>query len=166
METLLLKQTTRGKKQKENYTYFKVGSTSICLILDNTRTSTKYYFASVFTVSLSSHTCRVDGPQGRDWGSKVPPTVREDQVCDHLRNLNIHKSMGSDEMHPRRNWMMYLPSHSPRYLKSHDSQLKSPVTGKRETLHPFLKRVERRTLGTTDLSASPLCLGRSWNRSS
>jgi len=38
--------------------------------------------------------------------------------------------------------------------------------GKRETLCPFSKRVERKTLGTTDLSASPLCLGRSWNRSS
>jgi len=36
-----------------------------------------------------------------DWGSKVPHTVREDQVCDHLRNLNIHKSMEPDKMHPR-----------------------------------------------------------------
>ena len=43
----------------------------------------------------------MDGPQDRDWGSKVPPTVREDQVRDHLRNLNIPKSMGPDEMHPR-----------------------------------------------------------------
>jgi len=43
----------------------------------------------------------VDGPQGREWGRKVPPTVREDQVCDYLRNLNIHKSMRPDEMHPR-----------------------------------------------------------------
>ncbi|KFQ31805.1 hypothetical protein N332_14425, partial [Mesitornis unicolor] len=34
-------------------------------------------------------------------GSKVPPTVREHQVHDHLRNLNIHKSMVPDEMHPR-----------------------------------------------------------------
>ena len=34
-------------------------------------------FASVFTVSLSSHTSWVDRPQGKDWGSKVPPTVRE-----------------------------------------------------------------------------------------
>ncbi|KFP11351.1 RNA-directed DNA polymerase from mobile element jockey, partial [Egretta garzetta] len=40
-------------------------------------------------------------PQDRDWGSKVPPAVREDQVCDHLRNLNIYKSMEPDEMHPR-----------------------------------------------------------------
>ncbi|KFR01314.1 RNA-directed DNA polymerase from mobile element jockey, partial [Nipponia nippon] len=36
-----------------------------------------------------------------DWGSKVPPTVRGHQVCDHLSNLNIQKSMGPDEMHPR-----------------------------------------------------------------
>jgi len=27
------------------------------------------------------------------WGSEVPPTVREDQCRDHLRNLNICKSM-------------------------------------------------------------------------
>ncbi|KFP59526.1 hypothetical protein N322_07912, partial [Cariama cristata] len=37
---------------------------------------------------------------GRDWGSKVPHTVR-DQVCDHLRNLNMPKFMGPDKMHPR-----------------------------------------------------------------
>ncbi|KFQ67591.1 hypothetical protein N335_02060, partial [Phaethon lepturus] len=36
-----------------------------------------------------------------DWRSKVPPTVREDQVHDHLRNLNVHKSMEPDEMNPR-----------------------------------------------------------------
>ncbi|KFQ55535.1 hypothetical protein N334_06380, partial [Pelecanus crispus] len=39
-------------------------------------------------------------PQDRDWGSKVPPTVRGDQVRDHMRNLNIHKSVGPHEMHP------------------------------------------------------------------
>jgi len=38
---------------------------------------------------------------GRDWGSNITPTVSEDQVHDHLRNLNIHKSMGPDEIHPR-----------------------------------------------------------------
>jgi len=37
----------------------------------------------------------------RTRGGKDPPTVRGDQVRDHLRNLNIHKSMGPDEMHPR-----------------------------------------------------------------
>ncbi|KGL96466.1 hypothetical protein N301_03581, partial [Charadrius vociferus] len=38
---------------------------------------------------------------GRDWGSKVPPSVREGQVCDHLRNMNTQKSMGPDKMCPR-----------------------------------------------------------------
>ncbi|KGL96803.1 hypothetical protein N301_15940, partial [Charadrius vociferus] len=38
---------------------------------------------------------------GRDWGSKVPLTVREGQVCDHQRKLNIHRSMGPDEVHTR-----------------------------------------------------------------
>ncbi|KFP94218.1 hypothetical protein N329_02111, partial [Haliaeetus albicilla] len=32
---------------------------------------------------------------------KGPPTVRKDQVCDHLRNLNIHTSTGPVKMHPR-----------------------------------------------------------------
>jgi len=58
-------------------------------------------FASVFTRNLSSHTCRMDGPQDGDRGSKVPPTVRGDQVRDHLRELNLQKPMGRDEMHPR-----------------------------------------------------------------
>ncbi|KFQ73907.1 hypothetical protein N337_12302, partial [Phoenicopterus ruber ruber] len=32
---------------------------------------------------------------------ETPPTVAEDQVQDHLRNLKVHKSMGPDEMRPR-----------------------------------------------------------------
>ena len=59
------------------------------------------FFASVFTGNLSSHTSWVDGPQDRDWASKVPPTVREDQFYDHLRNLNIPKCVGPDDIHPR-----------------------------------------------------------------
>ncbi|KFO81363.1 RNA-directed DNA polymerase from mobile element jockey, partial [Cuculus canorus] len=36
-----------------------------------------------------------------DQGGKTSSTVEEDQVCDHLRNLNMYKSVRSDEMHPR-----------------------------------------------------------------
>ncbi|KFW12253.1 hypothetical protein N327_13403, partial [Fulmarus glacialis] len=32
---------------------------------------------------------------------KRPPTVGEDQVRDHLRNLKVHKSMGPNEIHPQ-----------------------------------------------------------------
>ncbi|KAK4821640.1 hypothetical protein QYF61_026107 [Mycteria americana] len=58
------------------------------------------HFVSIFIGNLFSHTSQVDGPQDRDWGSKVSLTVR-DHIPDHLRNLNIHKSVGPDEMHPR-----------------------------------------------------------------
>jgi len=37
----------------------------------------------------------------RDCEHEEPPTVGEDQVRDCLRNLNLHKSMGPDEMHPQ-----------------------------------------------------------------
>ncbi|KFQ13368.1 hypothetical protein N330_14135, partial [Leptosomus discolor] len=40
-------------------------------------------------------------PQDRDQGDKVPPIISKDKARDHLRNLNILKSMGHDEMHPR-----------------------------------------------------------------
>ncbi|KAK4824510.1 hypothetical protein QYF61_015908 [Mycteria americana] len=60
------------------------------------------FFASVFSGNCSPHPSRVNGQHVGDQGvPKAPPTVREDQVCDHLRNLNIHKSMRPDEMHPR-----------------------------------------------------------------
>ena len=37
--------------------------------------------------------------KGRDWEKEELPTVGEDQVRDHLRNLKVHKSMGPDEVH-------------------------------------------------------------------
>jgi len=57
--------------------------------------------AALFTGNISSHTSGVDEPQDRDWGNKIHPAVREDQVHDHLRSLNMHQSMGPDEMHSR-----------------------------------------------------------------
>ena len=58
-------------------------------------------FASVFTGNLSPHASRVNGPQDGDQRSKAPPTVREGRVHNRLRNLNMRKSMGPDEMHRR-----------------------------------------------------------------
>jgi len=51
--------------------------------------------------NLSPHPSPADGLQDGDQRGKAPPTVREDQVRDHLRNLNIQKSMGCDKMHPK-----------------------------------------------------------------
>ncbi|GAB0184942.1 mitochondrial enolase superfamily member 1 [Grus japonensis] len=36
-----------------------------------------------------------------DWENAELPTVGEDQVQDHLRNLKVHKPLGPDEIHPR-----------------------------------------------------------------
>ncbi|KAK4823257.1 hypothetical protein QYF61_000224 [Mycteria americana] len=58
-------------------------------------------FASVFSGNCSPHPSQVSGQHVGDQGGKAPPTVREDEVCDHMRNLSMHKSMGPDEMHPR-----------------------------------------------------------------
>ena len=123
-------------------------------------------FVSVFTGSLSSHMRRVDRLQDGDWGSKVLPTVTEDQVHDQLRNMNI---MGPDKMHPsmlRELSDVVAKSLSMIFEKSWQSGEVPSDSARRETLCPFSKRVERRAVGTTGLSASPLCLGRSWNRSS
>ncbi|KFV06319.1 RNA-directed DNA polymerase from mobile element jockey, partial [Tauraco erythrolophus] len=38
---------------------------------------------------------------GRDWENEEPPTVGEDQIRDHLKNLKVDKSMGPDEVHPQ-----------------------------------------------------------------
>jgi len=42
-------------------------------------------------------------------------------------------------------------------MRSHDNPVKFPLTGKRQTKHTFLKRLKRKTWGTTDQSVSPLC---------
>jgi len=59
------------------------------------------FFASVFTSKCSSHTVQVTDSKGRDWKNEEQPTVGEDQVQNHLKNLKVHKSMGPDEVHPR-----------------------------------------------------------------
>ena len=58
-------------------------------------------FAFIFPDNFLPHSPQTCGLVGGDWGSNIPPAVSEDQVCDHMRNLNIRKSMGPDEMHPR-----------------------------------------------------------------
>lgn len=54
----------------------------------------------VFPGNCSPHSPQIFGLVGGNQGSNVPPTVSKDQVCDHLKNLNIHKSIGLDEVIP------------------------------------------------------------------
>lgn len=41
----------------------------------------------------------MDDSKGGNWRNNATLVVREDQVCDHLRNPNICKSVGPDELH-------------------------------------------------------------------
>jgi len=52
------------------------------------------FFPSVFT------SAQVTEGTGRERENEELPTVGEDQVHDHPRNLKMHKSMGPGEVHP------------------------------------------------------------------
>lgn len=67
--------------------------------MGNTEVLNKF-FALVFTSKCSSHAAHLRKSKGRGWHSEVPATIGEDKVWDHLRNLNVHRSMGPDEIHP------------------------------------------------------------------
>ena len=58
-----------------------------------------------------------------------------------------------------RNQVRQLPSLAHSYSQRCGCQVKSPVTRKRETSLPFLRKVEGKTWGTTGQGASPLCIG-------
>lgn len=59
-----------------------------------------YFHASVFNSKCCSHTAEVEKRKCGDWKAEHPKsTVGKDQVCDHLRNLNVHKPMGPNEIH-------------------------------------------------------------------
>ncbi|KAJ7422439.1 hypothetical protein WISP_37998 [Willisornis vidua] len=88
-------------------------------------------------------------------GTGVVPSSKG-QICGHLRNLNTYKSMGLDEM-------------DPIVLRDSTEVVAKPLSmiygdQRKKTLYPTLKRVERRTREITNLPASHLCLGRSWNK--
>ncbi|KAK4809956.1 hypothetical protein QYF61_002913 [Mycteria americana] len=91
-----------ARKGRSKKAYPPINPTGKLVTMDEQKAEVlNNFFVSVLSGNLSSHTSQVDGPQDGDWKNKVPLTVREDQVRDHLRNLNIHKCMGPDETHPR-----------------------------------------------------------------
>ncbi|CAM4590483.1 unnamed protein product, partial [Lepidochelys olivacea] len=56
------------------------------------------FFASVFTNKVSSQTTALGSTA---WGGGGQPSVEKEVVRDYLENLDEHKSMGPDELHPR-----------------------------------------------------------------
>ncbi|PKU30798.1 hypothetical protein llap_18899 [Limosa lapponica baueri] len=51
------------------------------------------FFASLFTGKGSNHTAQIVEGKSRGFENEKPPTVGEDQVQEHLRNLKVHKFM-------------------------------------------------------------------------
>lgn len=89
------------------------------------------FFTSV-NCYLSSHNSQVDGQHDGVWDSKVHPTVNENQVHDHPRNLNVCKSMGSNEMHPRILWELAAVVGSPFSMILKQSWQSGQVPGGRK----------------------------------
>ncbi|CAM5103935.1 unnamed protein product [Natator depressus] len=56
------------------------------------------FFASVFTNKVSSQTAALGITT---WGVDGQPSVEKEVVRDYLEKLDVHKSMGPDELHPR-----------------------------------------------------------------
>ena len=58
-------------------------------------------FAPVFTGGQASHVCQDHEPLGEGMGSGFCPTVAMEQGRVLLTTLNVYKSMGPDDIHPR-----------------------------------------------------------------
>jgi len=58
------------------------------------------FFASVFTVKAGPQASQSLEPREKAWKKEDLPLVEEDQVRDHLSELDTHISMDLDEIHP------------------------------------------------------------------
>jgi len=59
------------------------------------------FFASVFTTKASPQKSQALEVREEVWQKDGLPLVEEDCVRDHLSNLDAHKSMGPNGMHPQ-----------------------------------------------------------------
>jgi len=63
-------------------------------------------FASISTGKCLPHSPQTFVLVEEDWGRNILPVVSKDWVRGHLRKLNIYKSTGTNEMHPRFLWQL------------------------------------------------------------
>ena len=95
------------------------------------------------------------------------PAVNEDQVQDHLTNLKVHKSTGPNEIHAQalREWTDEVDKLLSIIFER--SQQFGEVPSGKGKHNPHIQEGEKKKIqGTTDQTVSPLCLAKSWSRSS
>ena len=106
--------------------------------------------------------------KARDWENEESPIVEEVQVQYHLRNLKMHRSMRPNEVHPvLRELVDEVAKSLPIIFERSWQSGEVPSDWKGGNITPIFKKgTKRKTWGTTGQSVSPLCLARSWSRSS
>ncbi|GAB0206869.1 mitochondrial enolase superfamily member 1 [Grus japonensis] len=57
-------------------------------------------FASVYSSKTGLQESQVPETKAKGWSKEDLPLVEEDQIREYLSKLDIHKSMGPDEIHP------------------------------------------------------------------
>ena len=93
----------------------------------------KIGIVKVFSSQGSSCVAQATESKGKNWEKEDLPAVSEDQVCDHVKNLQVLKCMGPIEIHPWVLRQMKLPTLYPSYLKGHGSLVKFPLIGELES---------------------------------
>lgn len=78
-----LQPSMESREGKKRHSYLRPGGGEVL----------NDFFALVFSGKCSTHTTQV--AEGKN---EELPTVKENQVQDHLRKLKVHKSIGPDEM--------------------------------------------------------------------
>lgn len=96
----------------------------------------------------------------------APSTVVQDQDWDHVRNLNLHGSMGPDQIHLRvlRNLVDRVDKPLSITFKKLWQFNEVLIYRKRGNITSIFKRGKRKTPRTTGQVVSPPFPGKSWTR--